>query len=1014
MPAPAIPTCAVRATVYDQNGQAVGGASITAQLDRYEIHDGFVVPNRVEAVTDQYGEAILNLWPNALGSQSSSYKIKVQPPDAKGYSTIAIVPDVETVDLDHIAQLPEFPGKADFQEYFEQIQGLAEDLVDAATIARSSAEAAQTSASGSAAAAGVSATSADGFADQAQAASAVAQQHANAAEASRLNAATSESSAQSWSSLIGAAVIAGFYSAKEWAVGVFTRGQAGGGSAKDWATYTGGTVDDTGYSAKKHAQDASSSAEAAASSATSAANAVASIANAGATDAGTIDGDEYAPMSRGAGVLQKQLKHIGAWLIQTYQGYLAPFAGAVARALKDKFAESVSVEDAGAIGNNTADDLAAINAALAAKKRVKFLPGKVYRVSGLPNFDDHAIDATDATVQIDPGAYSLESPRKFAALLGSGLKIQGPAASVTTYTATSATVAGAAKAWLVTFNVPSAAGISVGDFMLVRTTVGTGDHQWAQGMWPVTAVTATSFTLKNTCHFISAPSLAGLTSATVRRIPVVLKFIGCDAFIVRGGNLALLDNMAVVGDWDVAAGTGTTGAHGIVVGAPIITGGASSNAAVVGQGGVTTGVNFGIFGFGEQGIAAEQSASMSINFLASGGNRKRGIYVSTCVGARGKFTITNGNGEDGVITDENGAGAFSLGVSCGNGLNGYWATNGSFLNAANTVAIGNLTNGYEARGACRMAADGAISKLNGARGFSATDGGMMDVDSSTADGNVSDGFYAFNGSIIDANNASSKNNGGWGVNAEFAEVNFSGSGTFTGNTLGTFNTLAKGVRGYMNSGKFPFILDATLGTTGSQSLRAGYDSTKYADLVATSLGDMVIKNNGANSFVAKAQGAFHPALDNAVAQTIGRASERWSTVYAGTGTINTSDEREKQDILPIDDAALDAWADVGFVQYRWRDSVAVKGEAARAHIGVIAQRVYEAFAARGLDAFGYGLLCYDEWADEFEPVLDEDGYETGERRLVVAAGNRWGIRADQCLFMEAALMRRTLQRLQAA
>lgn len=186
----AVPTCAVAVRLYDQNAQAVAGATITAQLDRYEIHDGIVVPQTFEAVTDEFGECTLELWPNSLGSQSSSYKIKVQPTDAKGYSTIAIVPDALTANLSEIAQLPEIPGKTDFQDYFEQAQGIADDLVNSANAAKIAAQAAQAGAQESAVTAGGGASASAASAAEALASAASAQQSANAAAAALQNVAS--------------------------------------------------------------------------------------------------------------------------------------------------------------------------------------------------------------------------------------------------------------------------------------------------------------------------------------------------------------------------------------------------------------------------------------------------------------------------------------------------------------------------------------------------------------------------------------------------------------------------------------------------------------------------------------------------------------------------------------------------------------------------------------------------------------------------------------------------------
>jgi hypothetical protein len=58
-------------------------------------------------------------------------------------------------------------------------------------------------------------------------------------------------------------------------------------------------------------------------------------------------------------------------------------------------------------------------------------------------------------------------------------------------------------------------------------------------------------------------------------------------------------------------------------------------------------------------------------------------------------------------------------------------------------------------------------------------------------------------------------------------------------------------------------------------------------------------------------------------KTCGTATFRWSVVYAGTGTINTSDEREKRDIEDPSDAEIRAISRVlGQIRkYRWKDAM---------------------------------------------------------------------------------------------
>ena len=65
--------------------------------------------------------------------------------------------------------------------------------------------------------------------------------------------------------------------------------------------------------------------------------------------------------------------------------------------------------------------------------------------------------------------------------------------------------------------------------------------------------------------------------------------------------------------------------------------------------------------------------------------------------------------------------------------------------------------------------------------------------------------------------------------------------------------------------------------------------------------------------------------------------------------------------------------------FKFNDAVQAKGDAARIHVGVIAQEVIAAFEAEGLDPMRYGIVCYDEWeATEDQP-----------------AGNRYGVRYEE-------------------
>lgn len=118
-------------------------------------------------------------------------------------------------------------------------------------------------------------------------------------------------------------------------------------------------------------------------------------------------------------------------------------------------------------------------------------------------------------------------------------------------------------------------------------------------------------------------------------------------------------------------------------------------------------------------------------------------------------------------------------------------------------------------------------------------------------------------------------------------------------------------------------------------------------------------NNNASVLWQSGTGSFSPGDDNL--KTLGRASFRWSTVYAATGTINTSDSTQKQQVRTLSDREIAVARRLKSLirTFKFNDAVAAKGDGARIHVGVIAQDVKTAFEAEGLDANQYGMFCLD-------------------------------------------------------
>lgn len=75
-----IPTVNVTARVYDQSGKPVKGAVVTMRLTTTERYGGYLVPKEMRAETDYTGKAVLAVWPNALGTEKSEYRVHIKYP----------------------------------------------------------------------------------------------------------------------------------------------------------------------------------------------------------------------------------------------------------------------------------------------------------------------------------------------------------------------------------------------------------------------------------------------------------------------------------------------------------------------------------------------------------------------------------------------------------------------------------------------------------------------------------------------------------------------------------------------------------------------------------------------------------------------------------------------------------------------------------------------------------------------------------------------------------------------
>ena len=142
------------------------------------------------------------------------------------------------------------------------------------------------------------------------------------------------------------------------------------------------------------------------------------------------------------------------------------------------------------------------------------------------------------------------------------------------------------------------------------------------------------------------------------------------------------------------------------------------------------------------------------------------------------------------------------------------------------------------------------------------------------------------------------------------------------------------------------VKDATIGTT----LSGGVNEIYIADTVC----GLRMSGGGDNNIV--------PVNSSGIATDgvtdLGSSVDRFDTVFATTGSINTSDANQKQQIEELSEAELRvALSCKGLLRkFKLNSAVDIKGDGARIHVGIIAQDLKSAFEAEGLNAGEYGMF----------------------------------------------------------
>lgn len=254
-------------------------------------------------------------------------------------------------------------------------------------------------------------------------------------------------------------------------------------------------------------------------------------------------------------------------------------------------------------------------------------------------------------------------------------------------------------------------------------------------------------------------------------------------------------------------------------------------------------------------------------------------------------------------------------------------------------------------------------------GYAETDGFTVKMDSTfenpvAFNGNAdfyedasyhADAVFGSGATFVSGDHVSSieENSGSYDALKFFATKGQSSDSLWYGKRGGTVTALAPYENGgtYLGFSNYRFarVYTDSIGLGGSNPLIA---SSGSQDVHL----DMAEANYGLRYGVTDSMWALYPRVTNQSA--LGTTNKKWTKVYATTGTIQTSDKREKKNIEEMDVTWSEFILDLKPCTYEWK-KIGEKGT----HAGFIAQEVRDSLFKLGLKEEDFRGLQHDVYED---------------------------------------------------